>query len=102
MTTRSKSNQFTSRTILLTVFAALVTAGPALPQSDSSSGNAVKDPGGYSKVDLTGFFGTQWFQLYQGPQTGDQHFLSTKPVVGERVRQGRGGGTGATVSAGVG
>lgn len=89
MTTRSKSNPFQSRTILLTVFAALVTAGTALPQSSSSSGNAVKDPpeGGYSLVDLSVFFGTQWYQIYQGSGGSGQHFFEARPVVGERVTE---------------
>jgi outer membrane protein OmpA-like peptidoglycan-associated protein len=79
MTTRSKSNQFSSRIIPLTVLAALVIAGPAFSQ------NAVPDRG-YSTVDLTAFFGTQWYQIFQGSGgAGSQHFLETKPVVGERL-----------------
>ncbi len=89
MTTRSKSNQFQPRTILLTVFAALVMAGPALPQSASSSGNAVKDPpeNGYSLVDVTAFFGTQWYQIYQGSTGGGTQYFETRPVVGERITE---------------
>ena len=77
--TRSKSNQFHSRIILLTVLAALVIAGPAFSQ------NAVPERG-YSTVDLTTFFGAQWYQIYQGTGgTGSQHFLEPRPVVGERL-----------------
>jgi outer membrane protein OmpA-like peptidoglycan-associated protein len=79
MTTRSKSYQFNSRIILLTVLAALVTAGPALSQSSSE--------GGYSLVDLTAFFGTQWYQIYQGSAGGGNNFYEARPVVGERVTE---------------
>jgi outer membrane protein OmpA-like peptidoglycan-associated protein/opacity protein-like surface antigen len=76
--TRSKSNQFHSRIILLTVLAALVIAGPAFSQ------NAVPERG-YSTVDLTAFFGSQWYQIYQGSGGSGQHFLEARPVVGERL-----------------
>jgi len=78
MTTRSKSNQFNSRTILLTVLAALVIAVPAYSQ------NAVPDRG-YNTVDLSVFFGTQWYQIYQGSGGSGQHFLEPKQVYGERL-----------------
>lgn len=90
MTTRSKFTQFQSRTILFTIFTALVTAGSALPQNSSSSGNAVKDPpeGGYSLVDLSVFFGPQWYQIYQG-SGGNQsnHYFLTRPETGFRVTE---------------
>jgi hypothetical protein len=51
---------------MLGVLALLAAAGPALPQTPASA-NAVKNPeGGYSLVDLSGFFGEQWYQIYQG------------------------------------
>jgi outer membrane protein OmpA-like peptidoglycan-associated protein len=78
MTTRSKSNLSNSRIILLTVLAALVIAGPAFSQ------NAVPERG-YSTVDLTLFFGPQWYQIYQGSGGSGQHFLEPRPVVGERL-----------------
>ena len=91
MRTRSKSSQFQSRIILLTALAALVTAGPALPQStasNSSSANAVKDPeGGYSLVDLDVFFGTQWYQIYQGSGGAGNQFFLTRPITGARVEE---------------
>ncbi len=77
--TRSKSNQFHSRTILLTVLAALVIAGPAYSQ------NAVPDQRGYNTVDLSVFFGAQWYQIYQGSGGSGQHYLTTKQVFGERL-----------------
>lgn len=92
MTARSKSNRFQLRTTLLTVFAALVTAVPALPQnvSSSGSGNAAPPPaeGGYSLVDLTALFGTQWYQIYQGsPGLSSNHYFETAPEVGERITE---------------
>lgn len=96
MITRSKSNQFQSRFVLLTVFAALVTAGPAFPQgtaSNAAPGNAAPanaaktQEGGYSLVDVSAFFGPQWFQVYQGNPYGYEHFFETKPVVGGRVKE---------------
>ncbi len=92
MTARSKSNRFQLRNTLLTVFAALVTAVPALPQnvSSSGSGNAVPDPpeGGWSLVDLTAFFGTQWYQIYQGSAGRDSnHYFEARPELGERVTE---------------
>jgi hypothetical protein len=91
MITRSKSNQFQSRIIPLTVFAALVTAGTAFPQaaaSNAASGNAAKDQeGGYSLFDVSAFFGTQWFQVYQGNDLGYEHYFQTKEVTGERLKE---------------
>ena len=88
MITRSKSNRFQSRIILLAVFAALVTAGPAFPQgkdSNAASGNAAE--GAYSLMDVSAFFGTQWFQVFQGTPTGYEHFFEPKAVVGERIKE---------------
>jgi hypothetical protein len=76
--TRSKFNQFHSRIILLTVLAALMIAGPAYSQ------NAVPDRG-YNTVDLSVFFGAQWYQIYQGSGGNGQHYLTTKQVFGERL-----------------
>lgn len=85
MTTRSKS-QFQSRTILLTAFAALVTAVPAFPQGASNA--AVAQEGGYSLIDITAFFGTQWFQLYHdGNGSPNIHSFQTRPIVGERITE---------------
>jgi hypothetical protein len=75
---RSKFNQFHSRIILLTVLAALMIAGPAFSQ------NAVPDRG-YNTVDLSVFFGAQWYQIYQGSGGNGQHYLTTKQVFGERL-----------------
>ncbi len=88
MTTSSKSKQFQSSTILLGVLAALAAAGPALPQTPASA-NAVKNPeGGYSLVDLSGFFGDQWYQIYQGSGgNGNQQYFLAKPVFGERLTE---------------
>jgi hypothetical protein len=77
--TRSKFNQFHSRIILLTVLAALAIAGPAYSQ------NAVPDQRGYNTVDLSFFFGAQWYQIYQGSGGSGQHFLDAKQVWGERL-----------------
>ena len=92
MITRSKSNRFQSRIIPLTVFAALVTAGTAFSQSTASNaaaGNAAKgQEGGYSLVDLSAFFGTQWFQIYQSHDVQNyEHYFQTNAVVGERVKE---------------
>jgi len=87
MTTRSKSNQFQSRIILLTALAALVTAGPALPQNaaSKSSANAADQEGPYSLIDISAFFGTQWYQIYQGSAGSGHDFFEARPVVGARV-----------------
>jgi hypothetical protein len=77
--TRSKSNQFHSRIIPLTVLAALVIASPAYSQ------NAVPPERGYNTVDLSVFFGAQWYQIYQGSGGSGQHFLDPKQVFGERL-----------------
>jgi len=89
MTKRSKSNQFQSRIMLLTVLGTLVAAGPALSQnttSNAASGNAAArvSEGGYSLVDVSAYFGTQWFQIYQG-STGGNHFFEARPIFGESV-----------------
>ena len=92
MTKRLRPTQFQSRTILLTMLAALVTAGPALPQSATSNavpGNAATrvTEGGYSLVDFSVFFGTQWYQIFQGSGGAGNHFFETRPVFGERVTE---------------
>ncbi len=88
MTTSSKSKQFQSSTKLLGVLALLAAAGPALPQTPASA-NAVKNPeGGYSLVDLSGFFGEQWYQIYQGSGgSGNQQYFLSRPVFGERLTE---------------
>jgi outer membrane protein OmpA-like peptidoglycan-associated protein len=88
MTTSSKSKQFQSSTIMLGVLAVLAAAGPARPQTPASA-NAVKNPeGGYSLVDLSGFFGDQWYQIYQGSGgNGNQQYFLARPVFGTRLTE---------------
>src|ERR1700744_1160070 len=88
MTTSSKSKQFQSSTTMLGVLALLAAAGPALPQTPASA-NPVKNPeGGYSRVALSGFFGGQWYQIYQGSGgKGNQQYFLAKPVFGERLTE---------------
>jgi hypothetical protein len=88
MTMMSEFNRSRWRKILLALTAVVATAGPALPQStSSSSGNAAKpfsDEGEYSTWDIGPFLGTQWFQLYE--ETKNQnHLFKPKTVIGGRV-----------------
>jgi outer membrane protein OmpA-like peptidoglycan-associated protein len=78
----SEFNRARWRNILLALTVVVATAGPALPQST----NVAKpiDEGEYATWDIGGFFGTQWFQMYQ--ETTDQlHLLLTRPIIGVRV-----------------
>lgn len=67
MTMRSKFVR-SGRQFLLGATVALGLAGSALAQSASSAkpASTASDEGGYSKWDITPFFGWQWFQAYQG------------------------------------
>src|SRR5579863_5197898 len=88
MTMMSEFNRSRWRNIVLAFTAVLATAGPALPQS-SSSGNVAKpisDEGEYSTWDIGGFFGTQWFQLYQETQN-QNHLLEPKLIFGFRATE---------------
>jgi outer membrane protein OmpA-like peptidoglycan-associated protein len=103
MTTMSEINRSRWRSILLAVTAVLATASPALPQS-SSSGNSAKpfsDEGEYSTWEIGGFFGTQWFQRYQG-STAQRYLLLTKPIIGVRVTEDLGRYYGVEETFGVG
>ena len=66
MTTRSCLDKLHRRGALLTMAAALamssILAGPALAQSNVAS----MQEGQYSLVDLSLYFGTGWYQIYQG------------------------------------
>jgi outer membrane protein OmpA-like peptidoglycan-associated protein len=100
----SEFNRSRCRNLLLAITAVLATAVPALPQSSSSSGNAAKpfsDEGEYSSWNIGGFFGTQWFQRYQGT-AGERYLLQPKPIIGIRVTQNLGRYFGAEEFFGTG
>ena len=79
MTMMSDFNRSRWCNILLAVTAVLATASPALPQST----NVAKpiDEGEYATWDVGGFFGTQWFQRYQG-HVDQPYELLTRPIFG--------------------
>jgi len=83
MTMMSEISRSRWRNVLLAVTAALATAGTALPQS-SNAAKPISDEGEYSTWDVGGFFGTQWFQLYQ-ETTAQNHLLLPKIIVGARA-----------------
>jgi outer membrane protein OmpA-like peptidoglycan-associated protein len=78
----SEFNRSRWRNILLALLAVVVAAGPALPQSKKT----VSEDGVYSTWDIGDFFGTQWFQMYQGT-AGQNHLLLTRPIFGVRATQ---------------
>ncbi len=80
MTTRSKSNQFHSRIILLTVLAALVTAGPALSQTQFRR----------AVIPLwtsPRFSARSGIRFIRAAQEVGNNFYEARPVVGERVTE---------------
>src|SRR5882724_1053846 len=68
------------RTALLAVAGALTVAGPAFAQ------NAAQPENGYPTLILTGFFGAQWYQLYQG-DSARTHKFDKGIVWGERFTE---------------
>ncbi|MDP9054630.1 MAG: outer membrane beta-barrel protein [Acidobacteriota bacterium] len=89
------------RNMLLAATAAVATAAPAYSQSASK--NAAKPystEGEYSTWDIGGFFGTQWFQMFQS-NFNRSHELLARPVVGIRVTQDVGRYFGIEESLGV-
>ncbi len=83
MTMMSEISRSRWRNVLLAVTAAVATASTALPQS-SNAAKPISDEGEYSTWDVGGFFGTQWFQLYQ-ETTAQNHLLLPKIIVGARA-----------------
>src|SRR5579863_10278482 len=85
MTMMSDFNRSRWRNILLAVTAMFATAGAALPQSTNVA-KPFSDEGEYSTWDMSVFFGTQWFQMYQG-HVNQVYQLTTKPIFGIRSSQ---------------
>lgn len=97
-TITSEFNPWRWRKILLALTVAAVTTVPALAQTNVAKG---VDEGEYSTWDIGGFFGTQWFQMYQ--ERNDQnHLLLTRPIVGVRFGQDPGRYVGIEESFSVG
>jgi outer membrane protein OmpA-like peptidoglycan-associated protein len=82
MTMMSEFNRSRWRNILLAFTAVVVAAGPALSQSTKP----VSEDGEYSTWDIGDFFGTQWFQMYQGT-SNQNHLLLTRPIFGVRATE---------------
>src|SRR5580658_2956814 len=82
MTMMSDFNRSRWRNILLAFTAVVVAAGPALPQSTKPT----SEDGEYSTWDIGDFFGTQWFQMYQGTNN-QNHLLLTRPIFGVRATE---------------
>ena len=66
MTNTSCFNHLRRRGALLAIAAALAAVTPAVAQTASNGNAARPQEGGYSTVDLSAFFGWQWFQFGQG------------------------------------
>lgn len=82
-TITSQFNPARWRKILLALAVAVVTAVPALPQTNVAK---TADEGEYATWDLGVFFGTQWFQMYQ-EKNNQNHLLLTRPITGVRFGQ---------------
>ena len=101
MTMMSDFNRSRWRNILLALTVVAATAGPALPQRAATNAAKPIAEGEYSTWDIGGFFGTQWFQMYQGTLLED-HMLSPKPIIGVRATQDFGRYFGVEEAFGVG
>lgn len=93
----SEFNRSRWRNILLALTAVVVAAGPALPQSTKPT----NEDGEYSTWNIGDFFGTQWFQLYQGT-ANQNHLLLTRPIFGVRATEDLGNYWGIEESFGTG
>ena len=71
MTTRSCLDKLHRSGALLTMAAALVMASPAFAQSNVVTST---QEGRWNLIDVDPFFGTQWFQLYQGSNARPEYF----------------------------
>jgi opacity protein-like surface antigen/outer membrane protein OmpA-like peptidoglycan-associated protein len=86
MTMMSSTKPLRWRRKLLALAAVLASVTPALPQSASTNAAKPDIEGEYASWDLGGFFGTQWYQMFQG-STNKSHELLARPVVGVRASQ---------------
>ncbi len=80
----SEFNRSRLRNILCVLTVVVATAGPALSQSSGNAAKPSSDDGEYSTWDIGDFFGTQWFQLWQGTQN-QNHLLEPKVIFGVRA-----------------
>jgi hypothetical protein len=89
MTMKSSSKPSQWRSKLLALTAVLAMAAPALPQAASAGANAAHPniEGAYSSWDIGGFFGTQWYQMWEGNSIPRPSKLLIRPVVGVRAGQ---------------
>jgi len=81
MTMMSEFNRSLWRNALLALTALVATAGTALPQSNSAR---PIDEGEYSTWDVGVFFGTQWFNEWEGTQR-QSHLLQPSFTFGDRA-----------------